>query len=106
MTSSSSSARSRIREAMTNHPALASGRVAVITGAATGIRQSAGLLFRSSEMKVSLADTDERELEAAARELSRQGGAGEVLSVATDVSQLADLERLRDLAWPRLGPVS
>jgi NAD(P)-dependent dehydrogenase (short-subunit alcohol dehydrogenase family) len=91
---------------MANHPALSSGRVAVITGAATGIGLAAARRFRSFGMKVALADTDERELEAVARELSGQGGAGDVLALATDVSKLADVERLRELAWQRLGPVS
>lgn len=91
---------------MLNHPALTSGRVAVITGAAAGIGLAAARRFSSFGMKVALADTDERELEAAVRELSGQGGAGEVLAVPTDVSKLADVERLRELTWQRLGPVS
>lgn len=91
---------------MANHPALTPGRVAVITGASAGIGLAAARRFRSFGMKVALADTDERELEAVARELSGQGGAGEVLALPTDVSKLADVERLRELTWERLGPVS
>jgi NAD(P)-dependent dehydrogenase (short-subunit alcohol dehydrogenase family) len=87
------------------HLALSSGRVAVITGAATGIGLATAQRLRSFGMKLALADNDEAELAAVTREL---GGArpAEVLGVPTDVSRLADLERLRDLAWQRLGPVS
>ncbi|MEO8185227.1 MAG: SDR family NAD(P)-dependent oxidoreductase [Deltaproteobacteria bacterium] len=87
------------------HSALSSGRVAVITGAATGIGLATAQRLRSYGMKLALADSDEAELAAVTREL---GGARseEVLGVPTDVSRLAELERLRDLAWQRLGPVS
>jgi NAD(P)-dependent dehydrogenase (short-subunit alcohol dehydrogenase family) len=91
---------------MPHHPALTSGRVAVITGAATGIGLAAARRFLSFGMKVALADNDAAELQAVERELSGQAGAGRVLGVVSDVSQLGDLERLRDLAWQQLGPVS
>jgi NAD(P)-dependent dehydrogenase (short-subunit alcohol dehydrogenase family) len=87
------------------HPALSPGRVAVITGAATGIGLATAQRLRSFGMKLALADIDEAELAAVVREL---GGARaeEVLGVPTDVSRFADVERLRDLTWQRLGPVS
>jgi NAD(P)-dependent dehydrogenase (short-subunit alcohol dehydrogenase family) len=87
------------------HPALSSGRVAVITGAATGIGLATAQRFRAYGMKLALADNDETELAAVVREL---GGArpDEVLGVPTDVSRLADVERLRDQTWQRLGPAS
>ena len=87
------------------HPALSPGRVAVITGAATGIGLATAQRLRSFGMKLALADNDEAELAAVVRELG-SARAEEVLGVPTDVSRLADLERLRDLAWQRLGPVS
>jgi len=87
------------------HPALSPGRVAVITGAATGIGLATAQRLRSFGMKLALADIDEAELAAVVREL---GGtrAEEVLGVPTDVSRFADVERLRDVTWQRLGPVS
>jgi NAD(P)-dependent dehydrogenase (short-subunit alcohol dehydrogenase family) len=91
---------------MPHHPALTGGRVAVITGAATGIGLAAARRFLSFGMKVALADTDEAELQAVQGELSAAHGATHVLAVPADVSQLGDLERLRDLAWQQLGPVS
>ncbi|HVZ31469.1 MAG TPA: SDR family NAD(P)-dependent oxidoreductase [Polyangiaceae bacterium] len=87
------------------HPALSAGRVAVITGAANGIGLAAARRFRSFGMKVALADNDAAELEAVTRELGTRGDS-DVIGVPTDVSRLADLERLRELTWERLGPVS
>ena len=90
---------------MARHPAFDTGRVAVITGAAGGIGLAAARRFRSFGMKLALADTDADELGAVAREL--EGSARDrVLAIPTDVSRIEDLERLRDLAWERLGPVS
>ena len=87
------------------HPALSSGRVAVITGAATGIGLAAAQRCRAYGMKLALADNDETELAAVVKEL---GGArpDEVLGVPTDVSRYPDVERLRDQTWQRLGPAS
>jgi NAD(P)-dependent dehydrogenase (short-subunit alcohol dehydrogenase family) len=91
---------------MAHHPALSRGRVAVVTGAAGGIGLALAQRFLAFGMKVALADTDVAEVEAAARELAQSFGSENVLAVGADVSELADLERLRDVAWQRLGPVS
>jgi NAD(P)-dependent dehydrogenase (short-subunit alcohol dehydrogenase family) len=91
---------------MAHHPALSRGRVAVVTGAAGGIGLALCERFLSFGMKVALADTDVAELEASARTLAERHGPDSVLALGTDVSQLPELERLRDAAWERLGPVS
>jgi NAD(P)-dependent dehydrogenase (short-subunit alcohol dehydrogenase family) len=91
---------------MKQHPAFDRGRVAVVPGAAAGIGLSAAGRFLSFGLKVALADSDVAELEAAAKELRASAGDERVLALGTDVSQLADLERLRDAAWQKLGPVS
>jgi NAD(P)-dependent dehydrogenase (short-subunit alcohol dehydrogenase family) len=91
---------------MKQHPAFDRGRVAVITGAAGGIGLSAARRFLSFGMKVAIADSDVSELEAAAKELAASAGSERVLAVGTDVSQLAQLEHLRDVTWQKLGPVS
>jgi NAD(P)-dependent dehydrogenase (short-subunit alcohol dehydrogenase family) len=80
--------------------------VAVVTGAATGIGLAAVRRFLSFGMKVALADNDAAELQTVARELAGHAGADRLLALPTDVSQLGDLERLRDLTWQQLGPVS
>jgi NAD(P)-dependent dehydrogenase (short-subunit alcohol dehydrogenase family) len=91
---------------MAHHPALSRGRVAVVTGAAGGIGLALAQRFLAFGMKVALADTDVAEVEAAARELAQSFGSDNVLAVGADVRELAELERLRDAAWQRLGPVS
>jgi NAD(P)-dependent dehydrogenase (short-subunit alcohol dehydrogenase family) len=91
---------------MAHHPALSRGRVAVVTGAAGGIGLALAQRFLAFGMKVALADTDVAEVEAAARDLAQSFGSENVLAVGADVSELAALERLRDVAWQRLGPVS
>jgi NAD(P)-dependent dehydrogenase (short-subunit alcohol dehydrogenase family) len=91
---------------MHHHPALSRGRVAVVTGAAGGIGLAVAQRLLSFGMKVALADSDVAEVEARTRELAEEYGGDSVLALATDVSQLPELERLRDAAWQRLGPVS
>ena len=50
---------------MTLHPALSAGRVAVVTGAASGIGFAAARRFATLGMKVCLADANEAALAAA-----------------------------------------
>jgi NAD(P)-dependent dehydrogenase (short-subunit alcohol dehydrogenase family) len=88
---------------MSRLPALSTGRVAVITGAASGIGLAAAKRVASFGMKVALGD-----IAAAEREVVAVAPSGEsaVVSLTTDVSQLPELERLRDVATSKLGPVS
>ena len=51
---------------MPNHPALAANRVAVVTGAASGIGLAASARFAALGMKVCMADLGGDALEAAA----------------------------------------
>ena len=77
------------------------GKVAVITGGASGIGLGLARKAASEGMRLVLADIEQGALEAAAAEL-RAGGA-EVLPLRTDVSQLADVEALAEQAWARFG---
>jgi NAD(P)-dependent dehydrogenase (short-subunit alcohol dehydrogenase family) len=93
---------------MSNHPALAAGRVAVITGAASGIGLAASRRFASMGLKVCLADRPGNALEQAAAEVAVAAPQGQasVLAVPTDVSSLAEVEALRDAAYARFGEVA
>ena len=72
------------------HPALASGNVAVITGAADGIGLAAAKKFASLGMRVCMADIDADKLKRAAAEVDH------AIAIPTDVAKLEDVEQLRD----------
>lgn len=77
---------------MADHPALAAGRVAVVTGGASGIGLACGRRFAQLGMKVVLADVAGETLESAAREIG-------ALAVPTDVRDAEALKRLKDAAY-------
>ena len=85
---------------MDNHPAIAAGRVAVVTGAASGIGRAAARRFAALGLHVCLADLAGEALDRAAAEAAEAaGGKASVRAVACDVSRLEDVERLRDEAY-------
>ncbi len=78
-------------------------RVAVVTGAASGIgRALAGRCAREG-MKVVMADIEQQALDRAAGEI-RSAGA-QVLAVRTDVSQLAEIQALASKTIEAFGAV-
>ena len=79
------------------------GKVAVITGAASGIGRGIAERCVSEGMKVVLADIDEVNLTRAETELKTQGGT--VLGVRTDVSKRSDVELLARQALDAFGQV-
>ncbi|MYA19538.1 MAG: SDR family NAD(P)-dependent oxidoreductase [Chloroflexi bacterium] len=79
------------------------GRVAVVTGGASGIGRALATRFAAEGMRVVLADVERDALEATAAEL-RDGGA-EVLAVETDVSSAESVEALADRAYEAFGAV-
>jgi NAD(P)-dependent dehydrogenase (short-subunit alcohol dehydrogenase family) len=93
---------------MKNHPALQPGRVAVITGSASGIGLAAAKRFASIGMKVCVADLAGDALDRAATEVARNAAAGaaSVRAVPTDVSRLEDVQRLKDTAYREFGEVA
>jgi NAD(P)-dependent dehydrogenase (short-subunit alcohol dehydrogenase family) len=79
------------------------GRVAVITGAASGIgRAIAGHCARQG-MQLALADVEENALMQAAQELETEGAT--VLAVPTDVSRFAEVEALAEQTYEHFGAV-
>ena len=86
------------------HPALAPGKAAVITGAASGIGLAAAQRFAALGMAVCMADVNTADLEREAATLRDQGA--DVLALTTDVSNPAQVTALRDAALSRWGAVT
>jgi NAD(P)-dependent dehydrogenase (short-subunit alcohol dehydrogenase family) len=79
------------------------GRVAVITGAASGIGRGMAESFGAAGMKLVLADVDADRLGQVARELENTGA--EVEPVKTDVSRQAEVDALARRALDAFGAV-
>ena len=79
------------------------GKVAVITGGASGIGRAVADRAVAEGMKVVLADIEKRPLEVAVDDLAANGA--EALGVVTDVSDAASVQALRDRALDRFGAV-
>jgi NAD(P)-dependent dehydrogenase (short-subunit alcohol dehydrogenase family) len=77
-------------------------KVAVVTGAASGIGLAMAKRFAAEGMRIALADI-ERAVLADAEETVRASGAREVLAVTTDVSQLESVEALADVVRSTFG---
>lgn len=80
-----------------------SGKVAVVTGAASGIGRALADRFASEGMKVVLADVDAEALQRAEGELRNSGAA--VAGRPTDVSKAEDVEALAEFAVDTFGAV-
>jgi len=82
---------------------LAPGKVAVVTGAASGIGLALATRWAASGLHVVLADVDEAALAGAAEQVGRAGV--ETLAVPTDVSDEAAVLALAAAARDRFGAV-
>ena len=79
------------------------GKVAVVTGAASGIGRALADRFAAERMRIVLADVEEQALDTASEELRASGA--EAVGIQTDVSVAADVEHLRDVALRAFGAV-
>ena len=79
------------------------GKVAVITGGASGIGRAVADQAAAVGMKIVVGDIEEGPLKEAVNELTGQGA--EALGVVTDVADAASVRALRDQALDRFGAV-
>jgi NAD(P)-dependent dehydrogenase (short-subunit alcohol dehydrogenase family) len=79
------------------------GKVAVITGGASGIGRAVARRAAAEGMRVVIADIEEGALKEAERELTGQGA--DAIAVATDVADAASVRALRDRALGHYGAV-
>ena len=75
------------------------GRVAVVTGGASGIGRAMARAFLREGMKVVIADIEEEAISSTLAEL----GDGEVVGVRTDVSDADSVESLAEEVFSRFG---
>ncbi|MGH3274555.1 MAG: SDR family NAD(P)-dependent oxidoreductase [Streptosporangiaceae bacterium] len=79
------------------------GKVAVVTGGASGIGRALAEAFCRERMHVVIGDVEEPALQQAVNCLAKQGAS--ITGVAADVSRAADVEGLRDHALSAFGAV-
>ena len=87
---------------MPQHPALAEGRAAVITGGASGIGFAAAKRFAALGMKICLADLSQEALDRATEQLP----GATVVTVPTDVSKMEEVQHLKERAYADFGEVA
>jgi NAD(P)-dependent dehydrogenase (short-subunit alcohol dehydrogenase family) len=92
---------------LSNHPALAANRVAVITGAASGIGLAASAKFAALGLKVCMADLGGDALEAGAAKVRAAAAQPySVRSFAVDVSSRDDVQHLKTSVYDAFGEVA
>ena len=92
---------------ITTHPVLTQSRVAVITGAASGIGLAASKRLASLGMKVCMVDIIEDELHVNCEEVAKlaKNGSEDVFAAPADVSRLEDLQSVKEAVYRKFGEV-
>jgi NAD(P)-dependent dehydrogenase (short-subunit alcohol dehydrogenase family) len=81
------------------------GKVAVVTGGASGIGLGLARRFAGERMRVVLADVERATLDEATAELADAFGADNVMGVPTDVRDDEAVDALASAAFERFGTV-
>ena len=79
------------------------GKVAVITGGASGIGFATAKALAGKGVKIVLADIEAKALEQAVKALSSEGA--KVEGIVCDVASLASVQQLADAAFSKMGAV-
>jgi NAD(P)-dependent dehydrogenase (short-subunit alcohol dehydrogenase family) len=90
---------------MTRSQAIAADRVAVVTGAASGIGLAAAERFAGAGLRVLLVDVDDAAIEAAAERVAAAapGGRAAVSTAIVDIGRREEIEHLASFVEERLG---
>jgi NAD(P)-dependent dehydrogenase (short-subunit alcohol dehydrogenase family) len=80
-----------------------SGKVAVVTGGASGIGRALARRFAGEGMRVVLADVEQDALDAAAAAIAAEHGADNVMAVPTDVRDHEAVDALAAATFERFG---
>jgi len=78
-----------------------SGKVAVITGGASGIGLATARCLAQEKMRIVLADIEQGPLDAAVKEIGNLGV--ECIGAPTDVGDLKQVQALAEKTWERFG---
>ncbi|KAI8602604.1 hypothetical protein EDD21DRAFT_371407 [Dissophora ornata] len=82
------------------------GKVAVITGAGSGIGLESSVLFASEGAQVVCADINEKGAAATAEKIASLFGEGRAVSIHADVSKEEDVKKMIQLAVSKFGKIN
>lgn len=82
------------------------GRVAIITGAGSGLGKATALLFAREGAKVVVTDISQRRAEAVAEEINGASRKKKAFAVRADVANKAEVDAMVAAARKRFGPAS